>query len=369
MTATRRWVQRIALAGAAASAGLLVAATVAAPAHADAPAQVGWWGDHPDPNTPAGGIHVEVVPQHLAAYGAVLFNLPPTGSATLTLQLAGTGGSGSLQACPTKSTSWQAGDAQAMSAAPGFDCSVHALQGLASSDGKSLTFLVDGSIESTPGTLSLAIVPVQTTGAPAVGTDTGTDMTPPFFADIAKPDASSFTVTGGGSTTSGAMPPPAPPPATAMGAASSTGAGGPSSTVPAGGPVSMPGGASTATVPSTPDNGAAPVVAGQGAAPSSVTPVAAKSGTTNNRAHDAAFALLVLLAVAVLGGGNSAQRLPRRLGGGGAHRAAPAVATAGAAAGAASSPVAAGMPMLAGFAPRGLGRFAKPRSAPPRPLT
>lgn len=363
MTRTRRWVRRTALAGAAASAGMLVAATVAAPASADAPSQVGWWSDHPDPSTPAGGIHVEVVPQHLAAYGAVLFMMPTTATATLTLKLAGTGGSGSLQACPTKDSSWKAGDAQSMSDAPGFDCTVHALQGMASSDGKSLTFLVDGSIESTPGSLSLAIVPVQTTAAPAVGTDTGTDTTAPFYADIDKPDASSFTITSGGSSTSGAMPPPPPPPAaTGVGSTGSAPAAG-SSSVPASGPISMPGGATTASVPTSTDTGAAPVVAGQNGASSTLTPVAAKSGTTNNRAHDAAFALLVLLAVAVLSGGGTGQRMPRRLGGGGAHRAAPAPAAAGAATAAAA------MPMMPGFASRGLGRFAKPRTTAPRPLT
>src|SRR5437667_26939 len=113
MTRTRRWLRRGALAGSVVSAGVLIASTVAVPASADAPSKTAWWGA-PDPNTPPGGLHIAVAPQQLLAYGAVAFSMSSDGTGTLELALAGTQGSGTLQACPTKDDSWQAGDGQPM---------------------------------------------------------------------------------------------------------------------------------------------------------------------------------------------------------------------------------------------------------------
>src|SRR5437588_723743 len=82
---------------------------------------------------------------------------------------------------------------------------------------------LDGGAETTPGQLSLAIVPYMTHDAPGgVGTELPVDSTTPFSVDVAKPDVSSLTVTsapttsdvGSGSTT---LQQPATNPATSGG--------------------------------------------------------------------------------------------------------------------------------------------------------
>jgi len=266
-----------------------------------------------------------------------------------------------LVACPTKDSSWKEGGDQPASDAPAYDCSLHSYTGSVSADGTTVTFLVDGGAESTPGELSLAIVPYMTHDAPGgVGTELPVDSTTPFSIDIDKPDVSSFTVTSvpttsdlGGSTGGGAQPPAVTNPST-TGNASSSGATG-SSQVPnlsAGGP---PPATSTTT-----DN-AAPVVAptGQPQQPGGgMAPAASGAPATNNTAHNAALVLLVLVAMAVVGSTTtSMQRSPRLLGGAGRHAAAAGAVAA--------VPVAvAAMPLGV----RGLGRFARDRSQPPRPL-
>lgn len=358
----RGWTRRIALAGAVAGAGLAAAAVTALPASADAPVQVGWWNAAsgggsaaPDPATPPGGIHVSAAPGQILAFGAVLYSVSSGDSFTLTLQIAQTAGTGSVEACPTKTTNWKAGDDQPASDAPAYDCTTHYV-GLTSSDGKSVTFLVDqNAMASTPGQLSLAILPVQTDQLPVAGTDTGYDTTQPYSLDIAKPDTSSLVISGGGSTQLPAgAPTPAGPPANPAPAPGGSSAG---SSLPASGSVAMPVSGSTGTAPSSTDTGAAPVVAPQTpASTNAIAPAAAKT-STNTTAHDAAIALLVLLAILVVGGGNATMRPSRHLG---AHRGVPAQTP--------QTPAMA-MAALPMFAPRGLGRFAKPRSAPPRPLT
>src|SRR4051812_13309223 len=111
----------------------------------------------------------------MLAYGAVLYALPQDATATLELKISGQG-TPVLVACPTKDLSWKDGGDQPASDAPAYDCSLHSYNGNVSSDGATVTFLVDGSSETTPGQLSLAIVPYMTHDAPAgVGTELPTD--------------------------------------------------------------------------------------------------------------------------------------------------------------------------------------------------
>ena len=386
----RRWVLRTALAATASTLGLVATGTLLSPAVADTPTKVGWWasgGGHgtPTPDVNAGGFRVAVLPQGgIVSYGAVEYSIPS--DTTGTLELAVTQSTptppnapsspvtftplGNLEACPTKTDSWQAGDNQDIANAPAYDCSTYHFAGALSSDSKTMTFLIDGAADQVPGptgTLSLAIVPVQTTAIYTVGTDAPTDATPPYFVDFDKPSATSLTI-----DTSSVVPPPAytPPPApsgsgtaTTTGTTTSAGSAVPSVTLPASG-----------TVSTDTTSGQTPVVAGQqptqnyGAAPVAAS---APTGMSENR-RDLLLVLLMLVLFGILYTQNATGRAPRVLAG--PRTAAvpyPANAAAGAATGAAAAGAGAGA-MAAALTPflpaRGLGRFAKPRSGQARPL-
>lgn len=362
MTARRNW-RRITSAGLLTAAGALVVATWPSAASADPAVRTGWWNtvsgggqSAPSPTAPDGGLHVAVAPGQVLAYGAVLYSLPKDATATLELKLSAQG-TPVLLACPTKTDNWKEGGDQPSSDAPAYDCTARSYIGNVSADGATVTFFIDGSTETTPGQLSLAIVPHMTHDAPAgVGTELPVDATQPFSVDIAKPDVSSLTVTslpvtptgGGGGTT----PPPATDPATAgTGTSSSTGGTSTGGQVPPTLTTGPP--AQTAPVDAPPQV-AAPVTPTTTGA---VAPAAAALPKVDDTAHNVALALLVLVAMAVISSGTQTmQRAPRLLGGAGRH----------AAGAAAAAPVA--VAMAAPVAVRGLGRFAKERVAAPRPL-
>ena len=363
MTARRNW-RRVVSAGLLTAAGALVVATWPSPASADPAVRTGWWNtvsgggqSAPSPTAPDGGLHIAVAPGQVLAYGAVLYSLPKEATATLELKLSAQG-TPVLLACPTKTDSWKEGGDQPSSDAPAYDCAARSYIGNVSADGATVTFFVDGSTETTPGQLSLAIVPHMTHDAPAgVGTELPVDATQPFSADIAKPDVSSLTVTslpvtpmGGGG---GTLPPATTDPATSTsgGTASSTGGTSTGGQVP---PTLTTGpAAQTATVDAPPQ--VAPPAAP--AATGAVAPAAAAVPRVDNTAHNVALALLVLVAMAVISSGTQTmQRAPRLLGGAARHAAGAATA----------APVA--VAMAAPVAVRGLGRFAKERTTAPRPL-
>lgn len=368
-TTKRRMWRRVVSAGLLTSAGALVIATWPTAAQADPAVRTGWWNtvsgsgqSAPSPTTADGGLHIAVAPGQILAYGAVLYDLAQDATATLELKVSGQG-TPVLVACPTKDSSWKEGGDQAASDAPAYDCSLHSYTGAVSSDGATVTFLLDGSAETTPGELSLAIVPYMTHDAPGgVGTELPVDSTTPFSIDVAKPDVSSLTVTSvptasdlGGATGGAAQPPTVSNPGTS-GAPSSAGATGGTQVPP-----NLTAGPPPAT--STVVDNTAPQVASSATPqqPGAIAPAAAGLPKVDNTAHNAALALLVLVAMAVVASGTtSMQRSPRLLGGAGRHA---GVATAGAAA-AAAAPIAMAMPV----APRGLGRFSRERVAPPRPL-
>jgi hypothetical protein len=191
---------------------------------------------------------------------------------------------------------------------------------------------------------------------PAVGTDpgTGTDLTPPFAVDLDKPSSTSLVIEGGG-TVGGSGPPPPPP----LPSGASGGSGASTPTVPGSGVPAI--GGSTA-VGSTPDTGQSPVVAGsQPAAPAttgSMPTAAVRTATPNEDRRNLLLVMLILLLFAILYTQNAATRAPRALAG-------PRARADAGAAGDTAALVAAG---TVASAPRGLGRFAKPRSGGPRPL-
>jgi hypothetical protein len=361
----RTW-RKILSAGLLTTAGALVIATWPTAAQADPAVRTGWWNTvsgggqaAPSPTTADGGLHVAVAPGQILAYGAVLYDLAPTDTATLELKFTGQG-TPVVVACPTRDTSWKEGGDQPASDAPAYDCSLHSYTGSVSADGTTVTFLLDGSAETTPGELSLAIVPYMTHDAPGgVGTELPVDSTVPFTMDVDKPDASSLTITsmpitaGSSGSASGSGQQSAGD-TSSSGATSSGGSTG-GAQVPANLSAGPPPSSSTATVDNT-----APVVApsAQPQQPGgAIAPAAAGAPATDNTAHNAALVLLVLVAMAVVGSGTtSMQRSPRLLGGASRHAAA---------AGAAAAPVA--IPAMP-LGVRGLGRFARDRSEPPRPL-
>ena len=173
---------------------------------ADTPQRVGWWNAAsangtaaPSPTTPAGGMRVAAGPlvsglpvaapqaPVILAYGAVLYGLGEGHTATLRLKIAGTAqGTPQLAACPTANDTWVAGDDQAASSEPAYDCSAQHFAGSVSSDGTTVSFTIASPFEAVPGEISLAIVPDPASTALPTGSS-------PFAVDIAPPDATSFT--------------------------------------------------------------------------------------------------------------------------------------------------------------------------------
>lgn len=361
-TAARKWFGRLALASTSAAIGLVATGAVFAPASADEPVKVGWWNaasaggqSAPAPDVSAGGLRVAAAGQQDLAIGAVAVNLPKDGSGTLTLTITaitGDNGAPSLDnvlACPTANADWKAGDDQDWSTKPDYSCDARHFVGRISADSKSMTFNLDGSVETTDGVLSVAIVVEHTTQAPYVGTDpgTGTDLTSPLVVDFDKPSATAFAPDGGSSSSSSDVPAPAPVPA---GDSSSTGSV-PAAPPSSGGDVSIP--ATTGEAP-----GQSPVVAGQptNTNPGATVPAAAIGPVkTDDNKRNLLLVMLVLLLFGILYTQNASARVPRAIGPRGRSAAAGATAVA--------------MPLAVGYgAPRGLGRFAKQRTEAARPL-
>jgi hypothetical protein len=184
--------------------GLLAMGTQPTPAHAAGPIRVGWWNTStangagsPSPTTPAGGLRVAAgsgtaqttVPGTLPdarvlAYGAVIYELPEGGSATLTLKIAQTSGTPLVVACPTSNANWTAGDDQP-APGPSYSCEAQHFAGTVSTDGTTIAFKLTAEFETTPGEVSLAIVPDLSNPATPVGGA-------PFSLDLNPPDAAGF---------------------------------------------------------------------------------------------------------------------------------------------------------------------------------
>ena len=387
-TRANRWVRRTGVVTLTASSVLFGGIGSLTAANADQPVKVGWWNSAsgggqsaPAPDVNSGGMKISVSGSQVLAFGAVAYNLSSDGTATLELAVtnqspepsqspanpASLPDTNEIVACPTADNNWSAGDNQDASTAPKYDCSAHHYVGALSSDGKTMTFFVDGSSETTPGVLSLAILPDTTTAIYELGTDAPSDVTPPYFIDFDKPSATSFTVTGGSSNVSSPSAPPPPPPPVTSSVGTSTGSAPTSSTPPS---LNTP--PSTATVPT--QTGQTPVVAGNTQPQGATAPVAATKSTNNStEKNNLAWGLLLLLLAAVVVTSMNRQRAPRIIAGPGATPTAttntpPADVAAAAAAAAATGQAAAPAWLATMFTPRGLGRFAKPRATPARPL-
>jgi hypothetical protein len=369
----RTWICRTGVAGTLAAIGLLASGAVLSPASADEPVKTGWWNAAaaggtaaPGPDVNAGGIRVAVASDQLMSFGAVQYSLAPDASATLVLSITHMSGNSNVPAvntivaCPTVDANWNSGDDQDMADAPGFSCERRQYVGRLSSDGTTLTFNVDGGADVSDGVLSLAILPLHTQQLPPpIGTDpgTGTDLTPPFVVDFDKPSAAAFTPDESSSSSDGGSGDGSTVTPTDTGSTGSTAVPGAPS-VPTSGNVNVP--------PMTTDAGQSPVVAGQpagaGTGTGATTPAAAitPTGAIDQNKRDLLLVLLILLLFGILYTQNAMQRTPRALVGPRANT--PDGDAAGAAA-------AMAVPYPVGYgAPRGLGRFAKPRSGSARPL-
>lgn len=358
----------------------------------------GWWteasvGPLAAPSsTPSNQLQVSNGFSGPLAFAAVRITVPsgtPAG-AEITLSLSipsgSTVGTPSVSACPTKGA-WKSGADQPASSAPGYSCqSGHQADGQPASGRESWVFPLSWGDQ---GTVSVALVPTPGTSAPfsisyaaptpasiAVSTSASSSSEPSPYAGqsySANPGTASSAppAAGGGQAGNGAFTNPS-----SAGAVAVTPAG--AGSAPAGGPVPSLGAVPVGTQgsgPSGPTGGAAAVgstggtggVGGAVAAPVSAAPgggtLSAASGGRGGRIM--AFCLLVATGLALFYLSAQPDRAPRLLG----PLASGARKLAGQ--GPASQP-----PALAGAAVaartagpvRGIGRFARERSGPPKRL-
>lgn len=329
---------------AAASAWLLAMAPIGASFGADtsAPPEYGWWnkqqalpvqGDPTGlglttvptvpapPTVPADGLYVADDASGASAISAVRYQ--GGGGGTLTLALAGgtkLTGTEKLAACPLQGGFTPVQNGQ-WAARPGYDEKTCAVPGEANADGTAFTFQIPATFASALGDVSVVIVPAA-------------DATP-FTLPFDKPTSDSFVVT-------------AP-----VRSSSSGSEGFDSSAFDSGSAALAPTFGSTSpsfAAPSTPTP-TAPSVSG-GSGPTAAAPVIPAVGVASKSRRDqmAAVAILALIGGAFWFLANRPQRVPRLLGSVGG-KAAPADAAA--------------VAMVRTTRPRGVGRFARHRSAPP----
>ena len=273
-------------------------------ASADTPQRVGWWNAAsangtaaPSPTTPAGGMRVAAGPlvsglpvaapqgPVILAYGAVLYGLAEGHTATLRLKIAGTAqGTPQLAACPTSNDTWVAGDDQAASSEPAYDCSAQHFAGSVSSDGISVSFTIASPFEAVPGQISLAIVPDPASTALPTGSS-------PFAVDIAPPDATSF-------TSDETAAPPSAEPAPSLPAEFAPASGGVPPT--AGAPLGLPAVAVNTPPPAIPATPAPSPPAQRAALPSGGLRAAAAAPPSPLRVHAATALGVAALLAAVL---------------------------------------------------------------------
>jgi hypothetical protein len=235
----------------------------------------------------------------------------------------------SLQVCPITSQ-WKAEENGAMADAPKYNCPAAPVAGQVSPDGNTVTFTLASSLMTQPGQFDLAVLP----SGPA-----------PFVVKFAKPDQGSMSVSA----------PPAPPTSTDTGASSTPGAATPLTPATAlAGPTRAPSTpALSASIPTDAPLAAAPPAspaAPAAASPSlGLRPAGHGSGWTKERQQQVmSVGLLMAIAAALWWMGGAAQRAPRLLGSLGGRKPEPQAAAA--------------------VRMGGVGRFARPRTAAPRPI-
>lgn len=380
-------------------ATVVVLAASAGSAAADPTVQSGWWNEaavgpvQPPATTPANQLQVSYGGSSgsslsggfkgTLAFSAVRITLPPGTPASdvvslkLTIPSSSSVGTVAVSACPTTS-SWKPGANQPAKSAPGYSCKGHQADGKATAADE--TWSIPASWAS-GGALSVALIPTPGTTAPfSVSYNQPTAASVTFVAPaspgsvmpVSEPGAPfSPAPSGIGSSSAGVPASPGPAAATAGSAVAA----------PAGSPAAAPAlgslGSGSAATGSTGSPNSAISGAPASAAPGGGTPVS----TTHGRGgRIMAFVLLVGLAVALFGLSAQSDRPPQLLGplgargrsGLGGSRARQMVSAAAGEMdpyqqGGPARPAA--HPVVVAAAPvRGIGRFARPRLAPPKRL-
>lgn len=366
---TARTIRRASRLAAVACIGLAGVLAMPLPVGAEAPTEQGWWykarsgplGAAPLPppaSVPEGGLYVANDPSGHAAISAMRFS-DDVGNATLLLRVSGTtlaapGEPPEIVACPAAS-GWEPAENGAWDDRPEAACDRAASTGVLSSDGEEMSWFISESFVADGG-IDLVLVPRD--GAPPFSVtfeapDEETLMGPGSFGgdfdsgsnfefdDDFDSDPGFDPGAGGGSPGGGFDPGPTPPPAPSSGGSSDDFAVDPAP------PVEVPDdGEGDAT--------AAPGVPGSGPG----TPTAQQAPLTDEGRTAQVAAVLTLMAIggALFWLGSQPVRAPRLLGSlGGSGTAVAAAATAADAS-------------IVRAPSRGIGRFARPRTAPPTRL-
>ncbi|HUF33265.1 MAG TPA: hypothetical protein VMN58_08685 [Acidimicrobiales bacterium] len=366
---TARMIQRSCRLAAVVCIGLAGVVAMPMPAGAEAPTESGWWykakagllGAAPLPPpvpVPDGGLYVANDPSGHVAISAMRFS-DDVGNATLLLRVAGTtlaapGEPPEIVACPATSD-WEPVENGAWEDRPEANCD-GASTGVLSPDGQEMTWFISESVVADGG---IDVVLLPRDGAPSFSItfeapdeetlmgpgsfdgDFGSDSDFDFDDDFDSGEG--FEPSDGGGSSGGDFsfdPGPSP--------------------VPSGGGSSGDFSVDPAPPVEVPDDGdddaiAAPPVPGSG----SGTPTAQQAPLTDESRTAQVAAVLTLMAIAgaLFWLGSQPVRAPRLLGSlGGSGTAAAAAATTTAEASIISAPS------------RGIGRFARPRTAPPTRL-
>jgi hypothetical protein len=323
-------------------AGLAVAIAAgpaAGIAAADAAQRSAWWNTvsgpgvaAPQPTTADGDLHVAQGPGAPLAFAAVMYagSDAPSVRLVLTLRDDRLFGTPLVVACPTTTVDWEDGGNQPAGAAPDYDCASPA-QGALSEDGTTMSFALDERHQLAPGTWSIALVPQPSAQAP-------------FSVDFVQPDQKVFDPAPRGSDRPvgvaddprGETPPP------------------PAFDIPSS--EAFPGGGPAPPAETRPAQ--TPEISDPTAVPTAATPAAgsASSAARHVTSGERLLALLTLFAGTALVGHSMQQErhAPHLLGG---RARTPTVPLPDA-----------GLHPARHERPRGVGRFARVRTEPPRRL-
>ncbi len=255
-----------------------------------------------------------------------------------------------MAACPTKTSTWEAGGNQPFEAGPGYDCAAGTVFGSLAADGASISFPLDSTVLPASGPLSLALAPLP-------------DGTAPFSIDLSDPvytpaeaSPAAGTPAADPAPAAAAPPPAAPPPGDAGSLASGSTDEAPAVPDVAEAPAPELAGAEAlpaADAPSAPLAEEVPPVA----APTAVLPAARLVAGETDQGRDGPRVLALLTLVAVSAGAGYAA---------GQQRPAPRLLGGRAASAAGTSLVV--REQEQGPDPRGIGRFSRVRDAAPRRL-
>lgn len=331
----------------------------AAPALAAEPERTAWYSAAtvggmtvPAPTVAEGDLRVSGVGASPTAYATLLLSAPGASGGELVLAVrAGSAvGTPEVSACPTKTPTWEAGGNQPFEKGPGYDCAAGSVFGSVSADGTSISFPLDSSLQSAPGSFSIALAPLTegTTPFDVVLGDPAFTPAEPDAPAASAPDPAGSPAPGGGQGVAEA--PPLSP---------GLDAGVPAAPAVQDAPAPELAGIEAApAAPAVPAETPAPETAAPPAAPSAVLPGAQLAAARTDTGDDAGPRLLALLALVGVsaGAGYAAgqQRPAPRLLGGRSRQVAAVPALV--------------VPEPDAPLPRGIGRFSRVRDSAPRRL-